>query len=127
MYGFQCESGLYLSLRRWRASVTFGITCNILSRATSRPRASRRGAAGEQSSGRVLLPQLQNVSHQRNILLFCYHNCRMFLIREIFCSSVSRIAECFSPVAKILFFGSHRNILQFWCHSSRIFLLNATV
>jgi len=43
-----------------------------------------------------LLPQEQNVSHQRNILFFCYHNRRMFLTREIFCSSASTIAECFS-------------------------------
>ena len=48
----------------------------------------------------LLLPQLQNVSHQGNVLLFCYDNCRVFLIREIFCSSVATTAECFSPAAK---------------------------
>ena len=36
-------------------------------------------------SSAVPLPQLQNVSHQRIILLFCYHNCRIFLSRKIFC------------------------------------------
>ena len=45
-------------------------------------------------SSAVPLPQLQNVSHQRNILLFCYHNCRIFLTRKY---SAAIIAECFSP------------------------------
>ena len=45
-----------------------------------------------------MLPEEQNVSHQINILLqlFCYLNCRMFLIREIFCSSADTRVEYFS-------------------------------
>jgi len=46
-------------------------------------------------SSAVLLPQLQNVSHQRNILLSCYHKDRMFLTREIFYCSGTTIADFF--------------------------------
>ena len=48
-------------------------------------------------SSAVLLPQLQNVSHQRNILLSCYHKDRMFLTREIFCCPATTKTECFLP------------------------------
>jgi len=48
-------------------------------------------------SSAVLLPQLQNVSHQRNILLSCYHKDRMFLTRRIFCCPATTKTECFLP------------------------------
>ena len=50
----------------------------------------------QEKNSAPLLSQQQNVSHQINILLFCYHNCRMFLTREMFCSSATTIAEYFS-------------------------------
>ena len=51
-----------------------------------------------------LLPQEQNVTHQTKVLLFCYHNCRMFLTREIFC----KLEQNVSPKKKILLFCYHK-------------------
>jgi len=76
-----------------------------------------------------LLPQEQNVSHQTKVLLFCYHNCRMFLTREIFCSSATTIAECFSPekysallLPQLQNVSHQRNTLLLCYHNCRMFL-----
>jgi len=72
-------------------------------------------------SSAVLLPQLQNVSHQRNILLSCYHKDIMFLTRQKFCCSVTTIAEYFSPekhsaplLPQLQNISLVRNTLQLW-------------
>ena len=88
---------MFLTRQKFCCSVT---TCScrmFLTREIFCCPATTRTECFSPDSSAVLLPQLQNVSHQRNILLFCYHNCRMFLTREIFCSSSTTIAECFSP------------------------------
>ena len=77
-----------------------------------------------------LLPQGQNVSHQTEVLLFCYHNCRMFLttehsaplllqlqnvkkhsatvVAETFGNRGSRTPEFFSGVRIFFFYGCRR-------------------
>jgi len=80
-------------------------------------------------SSAVLLPQLQNVSHQRNILLSCYHKDRMFLTREIFCCPATTKTECFLPEKYSAVLLPQRqnvsyqiNILLSCYHKDRIFL-----
>ena len=68
-------------------------------------------------------------NNKRKILLLCYHKSRMFLTRQMFCCSVTTIAECFSPEkysAVVLPQGQNvsyqRNILLSCYHKDRMFL-----
>ena len=56
---------------------------------------ARAECSSPDKSSAVLLPQLQNVSHQSNILLSCYYKDRMFPTREIFYCSGTIIAGIF--------------------------------